>query len=80
MFKTVRLMTVLLLCLGSTAVPTTNSNAAMTPGIVMYQTPQGVVYATPTTATLPDGSIFNFQQPATALSLAQPEQQTGKKS
>ncbi|XP_064600621.1 serum response factor-like isoform X2 [Liolophura sinensis] len=62
---------------GGTGVPTTNSNPAMTPGIVMYQTPQGVVYATPTTATLPDGSIFNFQQPATALSLAQPEQQAG---
>ncbi|XP_046567376.1 serum response factor-like [Haliotis rubra] len=53
------------------------SGNAMTPGIVMYQTPQGVVYATPT-ATLQDrGTIFNFQQPATAISMQQQDQQVG---
>jgi len=45
----------------------TQSSAALTPGVVMYQTPQGIVYA-PTTATLQDRSVFNFQQQATALS------------
>lgn len=42
-------------------------SGGVTHGIVMYQTPQGVVYATPTTATLSDGSIFNFQQPAISV-------------
>ncbi|CAE1246040.1 SRF [Acanthosepion pharaonis] len=46
---------------------TTGGSGAVTHGIVMYQTPQGVVYATPTTATLSDGSIFNFQQPAISV-------------
>nr|AJS14994.1 serum response factor [Pinctada imbricata] len=56
---------------------TLNQNSAtqaMTPGVVMYQTPQGIVYA-PTAATLQDRSIFNFQQPATALSLSQTDGQ-----
>ena len=48
------------------SVPTT-TGGSVTHGIVMYQTPQGVVYATPTTATLSDGSIFNFQQPAISV-------------
>ena len=47
----------------------------MTPGIVMYQTPQGVVYATPTQNT--ERTIFNFQQPATAISMTPAEQASG---
>ncbi|KAL5007917.1 hypothetical protein ScPMuIL_013498 [Solemya velum] len=39
----------------------TQAGTAVTPGVVMYQTAQGIVYA-PTTATLQDRSIFNFQQ------------------
>lgn len=50
----------------------TPSATAMTPGVVMYQTPQGIVYA-PTTATLQDRPVFNFQQPAQPLSLSQNE-------
>ncbi|XP_076099514.1 serum response factor-like [Mytilus galloprovincialis] len=50
----------------------TPSATAMTPGVVMYQTPQGIVYA-PTTATLQDRQVFNFQQPAQPLSLSQNE-------
>lgn len=50
----------------------TPSATAMTPGVVMYQTPQGIVYA-PTTATLQDRPVFNFQQPAQPLSLSQSE-------
>ncbi|XP_069117171.1 serum response factor-like [Argopecten irradians] len=48
--------------------PTTQTSGGLTPGLVMYQTPQGIVYA-PTTATLQDRSVFNFPQPATSLSL-----------
>ncbi|XP_041353158.1 serum response factor-like isoform X2 [Gigantopelta aegis] len=57
---------------------TSSSGSGMltTPGIVMYQTPQGVVYATPT-ASLQDRTIFNFQQPATAISVPQADQQAG---
>ena len=50
-----------------------SSNAAHT-GTVMYQTPQGVVYATPTTAALsalPEGYILNLPQTPTAISLGQ---------
>lgn len=50
----------------------TPSATAMTPGVVMYQTPQGIVYA-PTTATLQDRAVFNFQQSAQPLSLSQNE-------
>ncbi|XP_033734099.1 serum response factor-like [Pecten maximus] len=48
--------------------PTTQTSSGLTPGLVMYQTPQGIVYA-PTTATLQDRSVFNFPQPATSLSI-----------
>ncbi|XP_059172565.1 serum response factor-like isoform X2 [Physella acuta] len=48
----------------------------MTPGIVMYHTPQGVVYATPT-QNLHDRTIFNFPQPTTAISLSQTDQSAG---
>ncbi|XP_021351453.1 uncharacterized protein LOC110449135 isoform X2 [Mizuhopecten yessoensis] len=59
---------------GTWMTPTTQqSSSGLTPGLVMYQTPQGIVYA-PTTATLQDRSVFNFQQPATSLSI--PTQQT----
>ncbi|XP_025104086.1 LOW QUALITY PROTEIN: serum response factor-like [Pomacea canaliculata] len=65
----------------SVATPSTLSflssagTTAVTPSqIIMYQTPQGVVYATPTpSATLGDRTIFNFQQPATAISIPQSE-------
>ena len=46
--------------------------AAMTPGVVMYHTPQGIVYA-PTTLQDASRSMFNFQQTPTALSLPQSE-------
>ncbi|GFN97062.1 serum response factor [Plakobranchus ocellatus] len=54
-----------------------NIMQGMTPGIVMYHTPQGVVYATPT-QNLQDRTIFNFQQPATAISMTQAEQPSGQ--
>ncbi|XP_045180458.2 serum response factor-like [Mercenaria mercenaria] len=41
--------------------------SALTPSVFMYQTPQGIVYA-PATGPIQDKTIFNFQQPATALS------------
>jgi hypothetical protein len=44
----------------------------MTPGVVMYHTPQGIVYA-PTTLQDASRSVFNFQQTPTALSLPQSE-------
>lgn len=53
-----------------------NIMQGMTPGIVMYQTPQGVVYATPTQNT--ERTIFNFQQPATAISMTPAEQPSGQ--
>ncbi|KAK3748816.1 hypothetical protein RRG08_065323 [Elysia crispata] len=53
-----------------------NIMQGMTPGIVMYQTPQGVVYATPTQNT--ERTIFNFQQPATAISMTPAEQASGQ--
>ena len=49
---------------------------AVTPGqIIMYQTAQGVVYAaqTPSAALNQERTIFNFQQPATAISIPQPD-------
>ncbi|CAL1539420.1 unnamed protein product [Lymnaea stagnalis] len=49
----------------------------MTPGIVMYHTPQGVVYATPT-QNLHDRTIFNFPQTTAAISMSQPDQSTGQ--
>ncbi|XP_050405630.1 serum response factor [Patella vulgata] len=52
---------------------TNSGGTAATPSILMYQTPQGVVYATPT-AALNDRTIFNFQQPATAISVPQSDQ------
>ncbi|RUS81362.1 hypothetical protein EGW08_010860 [Elysia chlorotica] len=53
-----------------------NIMQGMTPGIVMYQTAQGVVYATPTQNT--DRTIFNFQQPATAISMTAAEHSSGQ--
>lgn len=44
----------------------------MTPGVVMYHTPQGIVYA-PTTLQDASRSMFNFQPTPTALSLPQSE-------
>ncbi|XP_029640747.1 serum response factor-like [Octopus sinensis] len=55
--------TVNLMSVPATAQHGTTSATTMTPGFVMYQTPQGVVYAAP---TLPDGSLLNFQ-PSAAL-------------
>ncbi|XP_076442788.1 serum response factor-like [Babylonia areolata] len=49
---------------------------AVTPSqIIMYQTPQGVMYAapTPSAALGSERTIFNFQQPATAISIPQAE-------
>lgn len=48
------------------------NSAAMTPGVVMYHTPQGIVYA-PTTLQDASRSMFNFQPTPTALSLPQSE-------
>ena len=48
--------------------------SAVTPSqIIMYQTPQGVVYAapTPSAALGTERTIFNFQQPAHAISIPQ---------
>uniref|UniRef100_T1IPR1 Serum response factor homolog n=1 Tax=Strigamia maritima TaxID=126957 RepID=T1IPR1_STRMM len=50
----------------TTVVSSGGSNSI--PGPVIYQTAQGVVYATPT-ATLPEGVIFNFGQAPTALQI-----------
>ncbi|XP_056021068.1 serum response factor-like isoform X1 [Ostrea edulis] len=55
-----------------TAQAGTQNAAAMTPGVVMYHTPQGIVYA-PTTLQDASRSVFNFQQTPTALSLPQSE-------
>lgn len=51
---------------------TQQAATALTPSVFMYQTPQGFVYA-PATGPLPDKTVFNFTQPATALSGAQIE-------
>ncbi|GAB1603024.1 serum response factor-like [Argonauta hians] len=45
-----------------------STSTTVTHGFVMYQTPQGVVYAA--APTLPDGSVFNFQ-PSAALQSAE---------
>ncbi|KAH9509128.1 hypothetical protein Btru_049130 [Bulinus truncatus] len=45
----------------------------MTPGIIMYHTPQGVVYATPTTQNFHDRTIFNFPQ-----TMSQADQSSGQ--
>lgn len=55
-----------------TAQAGTQNTAAMTPGVVMYHTPQGIVYA-PTTLQDASRSMFNFQQTPTALPLSQSE-------
>ncbi|KAL3874948.1 hypothetical protein ACJMK2_037897 [Sinanodonta woodiana] len=52
----------------------TQGTTTLTPSVVMYQTPQGIVYA-PATASIQDRQIFNFQQPATAFSMPQTDQQ-----
>ncbi|XP_013404557.1 serum response factor isoform X4 [Lingula anatina] len=53
----------------------TTSSSNVTPGTVMYQTPQGVVYATPTTIQLSalaeGGYVLNQPQTPTAITLAQ---------
>ncbi|CAG5123625.1 unnamed protein product [Candidula unifasciata] len=53
-----------------------NIMQGMTPGIVMYHTPQGVVYATPT-QNIHDRTIFNFPQPGT-ISMTQTDQSSGQ--
>lgn len=55
-----------------TAQTGSQNSAAMTPGVVMYHTPQGIVYA-PTTLQDASRSMFNFQPTPTALSLPQSE-------
>ncbi|XP_013070781.2 serum response factor-like [Biomphalaria glabrata] len=45
----------------------------MTPGIIMYQTPQGIVYATPTTQNFHDRTVFNFPQ-----TMSQTDQASGQ--
>ena len=54
-----------------TVVPATGGSASTPPGTVMYQTPQGVVYAAPSSA-LPEGYIFNLPQTQT-LQVASPD-------